>query len=70
MTGRSWCATTISTRGLSEATVLCSAWTGRRVIATTEAIAGAADGVNAAGLAVSLDLRRPQGGGARGSASR
>ena len=40
--------------GLSEATVLCSAWTGRRVIATTEAIAGAADGVNAAGLAVSL----------------
>ena len=39
---------------LSEATVLCSAWTGRRVIATMEGIAGAADGINDAGLAVSL----------------
>lgn len=39
---------------LSEATVLCSAWCGRQVIATMEAIGGAADGVNAAGLAVSL----------------
>ena len=39
---------------LSEATVLRSAWTGRPVVATMEAIAGAADGVNAAGLAVSL----------------
>ena len=39
---------------LSEATVLRSAWTGRDVVATMEAIAGAADGVNAAGLAVSL----------------
>ena len=39
---------------LSEATVLRSAWTGRNVVATMEAIAGAADGVNAAGLAVSL----------------
>ena len=39
---------------LSEATILRSAWTGRDVVATMEAIAGAADGVNAAGLAVSL----------------
>ena len=54
MTGRSWCATTISTPGSARPRLLCSAWTGRRVIATTEAIAGAADGVNAAGLAVSL----------------
>ena len=39
---------------LSEATILRSAWAGRDVVATMEAIAGAADGVNAAGLAVSL----------------
>ncbi|MFL5336068.1 MAG: C45 family autoproteolytic acyltransferase/hydrolase [Geminicoccaceae bacterium] len=39
---------------LSEATILRSAWTGRDVVATMEAIAGAADGVNASGLAVSL----------------
>ncbi len=39
---------------LSEAKVLRSAWTGRDVVATMEAIAGAADGVNEAGLAVSL----------------
>jgi predicted choloylglycine hydrolase len=39
---------------LNEATVLRSAWSGQRVVATMEAIAGAADGVNAAGLAVSL----------------
>lgn len=39
---------------LNEATVLRSAWTGQRVLATMEGIAGAADGVNAAGLAVSL----------------
>jgi predicted choloylglycine hydrolase len=39
---------------LNEARVLRSAWTGQRVVATMEGIAGAADGVNAAGLAVSL----------------
>jgi predicted choloylglycine hydrolase len=39
---------------LNEATVLRSAWAGRDVIATMEAIAGAADGVNSAGLAVAL----------------
>jgi predicted choloylglycine hydrolase len=39
---------------LSEATILRSAWTGRNVVATMEAIAGASDGVNASGLAVSL----------------
>lgn len=39
---------------LSEATILRSAWTGRNVVSTMEAIAGASDGVNAAGLAVSL----------------
>lgn len=39
---------------LNEATVLRSAWCGQRVLATMEGIAGAADGVNAAGLAVSL----------------
>ena len=39
---------------LNEATALRSAWSGQRVVATMEAIAGAADGVNAAGLAVSL----------------
>jgi predicted choloylglycine hydrolase len=51
--------------GLSEATLLCSAWLGRRVIATSEAIAGAADGVNADGLAVSLTFggRRAVGPG-------
>ena len=50
---------------LSEATVLRSAWTGRAVVATMEAIAGAADGVNAAGLAVSLAFggRRVRGEG-------
>jgi predicted choloylglycine hydrolase len=39
---------------LNEATVLNSAWTGRRVIATTEGIAGVADGINEDGLAASL----------------
>ncbi|MGD9507466.1 MAG: C45 family autoproteolytic acyltransferase/hydrolase [Geminicoccaceae bacterium] len=39
---------------LNEATVLRSAWSGHPVLATMEGIAGAADGVNAAGLAVSL----------------
>jgi predicted choloylglycine hydrolase len=50
---------------LSEATILRSAWTGRPVVATMEAIAGAADGVNAAGLAVSLAFggRRARGPG-------
>lgn len=50
---------------LSEATLLCSAWTGRRVIATMEGIAGAADGINDAGLAVSLTFggRRVTGPG-------
>ena len=50
---------------LSEAKVLRSAWTGRAVVATMEAIAGAADGVNAAGLAVSLAFggRRIRGEG-------
>jgi predicted choloylglycine hydrolase len=41
---------------LSEAKILRSAWTGHAVVATMEAIAGAADGVNAAGLAVSLSF--------------
>ena len=50
---------------LSEATVLRSAWTGRDVVATMEAIAGAADGVNASGLAVSLAFggRKARGAG-------
>jgi predicted choloylglycine hydrolase len=39
---------------LNEATLLRSAWKGRPVIATLEGMAGAADGINAAGLAVSL----------------
>ena len=39
---------------LSEATILHSAWKGRKVIATVEGIAGAADGVNDRGLAVSI----------------
>ena len=50
---------------LSEATLLRSAWTGRGVVASMEAIAGAADGVNEAGLAVSLAFggRRATGPG-------
>lgn len=50
---------------LSESTVLCSSWTGRKVIATMEGIAGAADGINDAGLAVSLTFggRRVTGTG-------
>jgi predicted choloylglycine hydrolase len=50
---------------LSEAKVLRSTWTGRPVVATMEAIAGAADGVNATGLAVSLAFggRRIRGKG-------
>jgi predicted choloylglycine hydrolase len=39
---------------LNEATLLHSAWKGRWVIATVEGIAGAADGINEAGLAVSI----------------
>ena len=39
---------------LNEATLLRSAWKGRPVIATLEGMAGAADGINAASLAVSL----------------
>ncbi|MFO1154818.1 MAG: C45 family peptidase [Rhodospirillales bacterium] len=39
---------------LNEATMLHSAWKGRRVIGSMEAIAGLADGVNDRGLALSL----------------
>lgn len=39
---------------LNEGTILCSAWNGRRVIATNECLAGVADGMNDAGLALSL----------------
>ena len=39
---------------LNEATILHSAWKGRRVIGSMEAIAGLADGVNDRGLALSL----------------
>lgn len=39
---------------LNEATILHSAWNGRRVIGSMEAIAGLADGINDHGLALSL----------------
>jgi predicted choloylglycine hydrolase len=39
---------------LNEATILHSAWKGRRVIGSMEAIAGLADGINDRGLALSL----------------
>ncbi len=39
---------------LNEGTLWRTAWTGRRVMATAECLSGAADGINDAGLAVSL----------------
>jgi predicted choloylglycine hydrolase len=50
---------------LNEATILHSAWTGRRVIGSMEAMAGLADGVNDRGLALSLAFggRRVVGSG-------
>lgn len=51
--------------GLNEGLILHSAWSGRRVMVTSEFLWGAADGLNEAGLAVSLAFggRRALGDG-------